>query len=58
MILTIDTDSDEGRGSEQPESLETTKLSEMGFTEPDDLQEWVIEEPAILGEELPILTSE
>ena len=58
MIITIDTDSDEAGGGEQTESLETTRLAEMGFTESKDLQEWVIEKPAILGEELLILTSE
>jgi len=40
------------------ESVPTRELSELGLLERDDLQEWVIAEPRILGEELLVITSE
>lgn len=40
------------------ESVLTQELAELGLLERDDLQEWVIEEPRILGEELLVITSE
>jgi hypothetical protein len=40
------------------EGLEEQDLSELGFLERKDLQEWAIEAPRILGEELLIITSE
>ena len=39
-------------------SVQTHELAELGLRERDDLQEWVIEEPRILGEELLVITSE
>lgn len=40
------------------ESVPRRELAELGLLERDDLQEWVIEQPQILGEELLIITSE
>jgi hypothetical protein len=40
------------------DSLDEQELSTMGFLERQDLQEWTIEEPRILGEELLVITSE
>lgn len=40
------------------EPVDTSGLAELGLRERDDLQEWVIEEPQILGEDLLIITSE
>lgn len=40
------------------DSIPTHELTELGLRERDDLQEWVIQEPRILGEELLIITSE
>ncbi|WP_372909500.1 hypothetical protein [Salinigranum sp.] len=51
MLFRID-----GEGIVEP--VPTNKLAELGLRERDDLQEWVIEEPRILGEELLIVTSE
>jgi hypothetical protein len=38
--------------------LEEQDLSELGVLERQDLQEWTIEQPRILGEDLQIITSE
>lgn len=35
-----------------------TDLADVGFKERDDLQEWVLEHPSILGEDILIITSE
>lgn len=40
------------------EGLEEQELSELGVLERQDLQEWTIEQPRILGEDLLIITSE
>lgn len=40
------------------ESVPTHELAELGLRERDDLQEWVIHEPRILGENLLVITSE
>lgn len=52
MLFRIDSD------SETIESVDSRKLSEMGFHERSDLEEWIIQEPRALGENLLILTSE
>ncbi len=39
-------------------SVPERKLADLGLWERDDLQEWVIEEPRILGENLLVVTSE
>jgi len=51
MLFNID-----GEGA--VDSIPTQQLSELGLRERDDLQEWVIDEPRILDEELLIITSE
>lgn len=51
MLFEID---DEGA----VDSIPTQQLAELGLRERDDLQEWVIDEPGILDEELLIVTSE
>lgn len=51
MLFKID-----GEGAVDP--IATQKLAELGLREREDLQEWVIDEPRILGEELLIVTSE
>lgn len=45
-------------GGNTVEAVLEDELAELGLRERDDLQEWVIEEPRILGEELLIITSE
>lgn len=40
------------------ESVLKHELAELGLLERDDLQEWVIDEPRILGEDLLVITSE
>lgn len=40
------------------EGLREQDLSDLGFLERQDLQEWTIEQPRILGEDLLIITSE
>ena len=40
------------------EGLEEQDLADLGFHERPDLQEWAIEQPRILGEELLVITSE
>lgn len=40
------------------DDLRERDLADLGFLERQDLQEWVIDEPRILGEELLIVTSE
>lgn len=40
------------------EDLPERALTELGFLERQDLQEWIIAEPRILGEDLLIITSE
>ncbi|GAB3034112.1 endonuclease NucS domain-containing protein [Natronobiforma cellulositropha] len=52
MIFSVD--GDEGT----LKSIEKEKLSKLGFFERRDLQEWVIQEPRILGEGLLVITSE
>lgn len=52
MIFSVDGE----RG--ELEDLKEQDLGELGFLERQDLQEWAIEEPRILGEELLIITSE
>lgn len=51
MLFNID-----GEGA--VDSIPTQELAELGLQERDDLQEWVIDEPRILDEELLIVTSE
>lgn len=51
MLFKID-----GKGT--VDSIPTQELAELGLRERDDLQEWVIDEPRILDEELLIITSE
>lgn len=51
MLFSID-----GEGA--VESVPTHELAELGLWERDDLQEWVIAEPRILGEDLLVVTSE
>ncbi len=45
-------------GNGAVESVPNHKLAELGLRERDDLQEWVIDEPRILGEGLLVITSE
>lgn len=45
-------------GGNTVEAVPEHELAELGLRERDDLQEWVIEEPRILGEELLVITSE
>lgn len=45
-------------GEGRVDSIAAQKLEELGLYERQDLQEWVIDEPRILGEELLIVTSE
>lgn len=52
MIFSVD----EGDGT--LEGLEKQDLSKLGVLERQDLQEWTIEQPRILGEDLLIITSE
>lgn len=40
------------------ESVPKRKFAELGLLERDDIQEWIIEQPRILGEDLLIITSE
>lgn len=51
MLFQID---GEGTVDQIPER----QLAELGLRERDDLQEWIIEQPRILGEELLVVTSE
>ncbi|AHG05424.1 hypothetical protein HALDL1_16560 [Halobacterium sp. DL1] len=51
MLFSID-------GDGAVDSIPTRQLTELGLLERDDLQEWVIEQPQILGEELLVITSE
>lgn len=46
MIFSIDADSN------QLDRLHGQSFSDLGLLERQDLQEWVIKEPGILGEEL------
>jgi len=43
---------------EKLEGLKEQDLSELGILERQDLQEWTIEQPRILGEDLLVITSE
>jgi hypothetical protein len=52
MIFSVDED----RGT--LDGLQEQNLSELGILERQDLQEWIIDQPRILGEELLIITSE
>lgn len=52
MIFSIDTD------TENLEFVSEQHLSQLGVLERQDLQEWAIEQPRILGEELLVITSE
>ncbi|WP_122088745.1 endonuclease NucS domain-containing protein [Halalkalicoccus subterraneus] len=52
MIFSIDAD------SKELNRLHGQSFSDLGLLERQDLQEWVIEEPRILGEELLIIASE
>lgn len=45
-------------GEGEVESVPTRELAELGLSERYDLQEWVLAEPRILGEQLLIITSE
>ncbi|KAB1196904.1 MULTISPECIES: endonuclease NucS domain-containing protein [Haloferax] len=45
-------------GESSVEPVPAQKLAGLGILERQDLQEWVVEEPQILGEELLIVTSE
>ncbi len=44
--------------AESLEALEEQDLSELGILERQNLQEWTIEQPRILGEDLLVITSE
>ncbi|WKY46638.1 DUF4268 domain-containing protein [Eubacteriaceae bacterium ES3] len=48
----IDTDNKQSR------KIEAITFSSLGLKERDDLQEWIVKEPAILGEELLIIQKE
>lgn len=52
MLFSVDKDSGE------LVDLSERELADLGFLERQDLQEWVITDPRILGEELLIITSE
>ncbi len=52
MIFSVDEDDGTLEG------LEEQALSELGVLERQDLQEWTIEQPRILGEDLLVVTSE
>ncbi|QCC51434.1 PDDEXK family nuclease [Halapricum salinum] len=52
MIFSVDQDSDE------LERLPEEEFSELDILEREDFQEWAIEEPQVLGEELLVITSE
>lgn len=52
MIFSVDEDNGALEG------LEEQDLSELGVLERQNLQEWTIEQPRILGEDLQIITSE
>lgn len=52
MIFSVDEDAGTLEG------LKEQKLSKLGVLERQDLQEWTIEQPRILGEEMLIITSE
>lgn len=52
MIFSINTE------TEDLESVSEQQLSKLGVLERQDLQEWAISQPQILGEELLIVTSE
>jgi hypothetical protein len=52
MIFSVDTE------SEQLEHLPAKEFSRLDVLEREDLQEWAIEEPRILGEDLLVITSE
>ncbi|WP_246999404.1 endonuclease NucS domain-containing protein [Halosolutus gelatinilyticus] len=52
MIFSIDDENDVLEG------IEEQALSELGILERQDLQEWAIEQPRILGDDLLVITSE
>ncbi|WP_336364936.1 endonuclease NucS domain-containing protein [Halalkalicoccus salilacus] len=52
MIFSVDTD------TKKLDQLQGQSFSDLGLLERQDLQEWVIQEPRILGEELLIIASE
>jgi hypothetical protein len=52
MIFSINQDSNE------LEQLSEEELAKLDILETDDLEEWVIEEPRILGEDLLVITSQ
>jgi hypothetical protein len=39
-------------------AIKKKKFSDLGFTERNDLQEWIANQPSILGEELLIIQKE
>ena len=46
------------RNNKQSKKIEEITFSSLGLKERDDLQEWIVREPAILGEELLIIQKE
>lgn len=44
--------------SKESKKIEAITFSSLGLKERDDLQEWIVKEPAILGEELLIIQKE
>lgn len=52
MIFSVDQD------TEELEHLPEQELSQLNILERDDLEEWAINEPRILGEDLLVITSE
>lgn len=43
------------RDNKQSKKIEAITFSSLGLKERDDLQEWIVKEPTILGEELLII---
>lgn len=46
------------RDNKQSKKIEAVTFSSLGLKERDDLQEWIVKEPTILGEELLIIQKE
>ena len=46
------------RDNKQSKKIEAITFSSLGLKERDDLQEWIVKEPTILGEELLIIQKE
>ncbi|KXA94168.1 hypothetical protein AKJ65_05180 [candidate division MSBL1 archaeon SCGC-AAA259E19] len=52
MIFSVDED------KAQLEELEKKNFSDLGILEREDLEEWVVKKPELLGEELIVITTE